>query len=281
MKKIIYTLFLGFSVIALNSCDYNDPNDGKFNDDPSTGWVEFSGTETSRSGLIGCGGESKIEVPIVLKASNSALITNAPVNKTGININYTITDVLGNAASQGVVVNATVPAGSREGKLVVDYPDNLASSLEFLVTLTSTDKAVVQVGAPGNIAPVQYRIKINVGDRDVLTGNYTVVEDNEFVYDSVVTRGPAANELIVSNLYGVDPNAQTRIILNNDGTISFPAPADNFLFNSNSVGPVYLEGLAGSTYEACEGTIIINFRLRFGTGLAGATAPINTVLTRE
>ncbi|OYQ38248.1 hypothetical protein CHU92_05930 [Flavobacterium cyanobacteriorum] len=286
MTKIFYGLLFGL-LLVISGCSYNDPNNGQYDDNPSTGWVDFNDFDsqnevflTSRTGLIGCGDASIIEVPLILRSSTSPEIINAPVNRNGVGVKFTITDVIGNAVSQGVTATASVPAGSRTGKLVVDYPDNLSSSLEFLITLTSTDNPVVSVGAPDNADPVQYRIKINVGDRDRLTGSYDVLEDDLYEYSSEVTRGPAANELIITNLYDADPNSQTRVIVNGDGTISYPAFTDNFLYTLAGLGPIYLEGLTGSTYNACEGTITLRFRLRFGNGLNSATAPITTVLTR-
>lgn len=267
MKKIINSFVIALATISIVGCDMNNPNEDKFVADPESGWVEFQNPGAVTNGVVGCGG-TQVLVPIVL---------TAPVNKNGLDVYYTITDVVGTSANV-VSTFANVPAGSRNGNLVVTFSENITSSIEFDVVLTSTSRSNVMIGYPGSDIEQTQTVRVNIG-ADRFLGTYDVLEDNEFEYLSNVTTGTAANELILTNIFDADTASQTRVFVNEDGTLSFPAFLDNFLF-TNSAGNVYFEGIQG-TADPCTGVINMTFRLRFGAGGASQTAPITTVLTRQ
>ena len=116
-----------------------------------------------------------------------------------------------------------------------------------------------------------------------LYASYNVVEtsfEGEYEYESNVTQGATANELIITNLYGVDPTSETRVTVNEDGTLSFPAFADNYLYTTGGGTMRYFEGLSG-TADPCTGKVVINFNLRSGAGGATVAGPYNVTLTRQ
>ena len=273
MKKVLYSLILSITALSMVSCDYHDPNDGKFNSDRESGWVEFAENGGLAQGIAQCGASNEIHIPLVLSAY---------VNESGLDVYYTITDVVGTSAG-AINGYGRIPAGSLEGELVFTFPETQASAIEFNVTLTSTSKSSVRIGHPDSTEPQTFRVRVNVTNRDRFMGVYNVVEtssEGTFNYQSVVTAGVAENELVISNLFDTNHQSQTHVFINNDGTISFPALADNYLFTTSSDVDLYLDGIAGTAASSCEGVITLDFNLKT---LAGGTAagPVNTVLTRQ
>jgi hypothetical protein len=261
MKKIIFGLVAGLAVLSV-SCDYQDPNGDKFNDNPESGFVRFATPNAVSTQVVGC---STIEVPFVLEA---------PVNEDGVEVFYTITDISGSSA--GLETYATVPAGSREGVFVVTNSEVLTSPVEFKVTLTGTNKDnVVVLADAGDKAVVTVKI---VPELSSFVNTYSVQEtsfEGTYNYTSVVTAGAAANELVIGNIYGLNSGAQTTVTVNADGTLSFED------FTQNPVGDgKFLEGLSG-TADACAKRIVISFNLRSGAGGTTVAGPYQVVLTRS
>lgn len=274
MKKIIYSFLIVFTAVSLVGCSGdNDPNDGRFNADSDYGYVDFGGNERVTA-LSGNCGDTSVEIPVFL---------NAPTNIDGLNVEYTITDIEGTSA--GVISHTGdvyFPKGMLQSNIVINYPENAASSLEFVVTLAATSRDNVEIGAVESVGPVATTVRINTGIRDLFLGTYDVLEDGSAEYESVVTAGAAPNELVISNLFGVDSESQTSVFINDDGTVSYPGFADNLLFVSSNPaqGQVFIDGIDG-TQSGCDGDIELNFRLRFGPDQDLTTDPINTVLTRR
>jgi len=265
MKKIILGFILSFSAVAFVGCDMNDPNADKFASDPEAGWVQFtqSGTVTR---LAGC---DEITLPIT---------TSAPINDTDLEVFYTITDIDGSTAN--LETYARIPAGSRTGEFVISNPEALTSGVEFTLTLTSTSRNNVTVGFPDTAAQTLTVRVVPGNERFVAT--YNTVENSfegEFNYETTITQGDEPNELIITNVYGVDTDSQTSVFVNADGTLSFPAFEDNFLYTATGGIQRFVEGLSG-TADACSGEIVINFNLRSGP-TSTSTGPYNIVLTRQ
>lgn len=270
MKKIIYSLLLitGLSLVSCNND--NNPNEDKFNADPESGEVVFT-APTEAITLVGsCGAERTLVIPITL---------TAPVNKDGLEVNVSITELTGSAS--GIVVeSASIPKDSLNGEVVISYPESLSTSTEFLITLESTSNSNVSTISIFGDELESQLVRINFGDRNVIQGNYSVLNGAN-TYDSVITAGTADNEILVSNLFGNDPDSSTRVFLNSDGTLSFPPTLENFLFvGSGTQGNVYVSDASTGTYDACAGTLSITFRLRFGPNQASQTNPVTAVFTR-
>ncbi len=289
MKKIVYSLLISSLAISFTGCDYHDPNEDKFDAEPSAGYVEFGINDNNTptdveddfpyAGMtfnanVGCGAASDIIVPIVLKA---------PVNKNGLNVNYTVTDIVGSSAGN-VTITANIPKNSREGQLVISYPETLNTTLAFKVTLSSTDNSNVGVGNPGLEDDQSVTVKLNKEPRDQFQGAYDVVRGSNN-YTASVSTGEAANELVITNLFNLSgfQSNEISIFLNEDGTISFPPPIENYLGEgSQTQGSLYVEGISGSYGDSCEGEFTVTFRLRWGANLEFQTPnPTTAVFTRQ
>lgn len=287
MKKIVYSLFMISSLAGvLVGCDYQDPNEDKFNATPDAGFVEFSiddnGTPESDddstyagrayNANVGCAGAAtEIRIPITLYA---------PVNKNGLDVNYTITDIVGTSAGN-VSIEARVPKGENEGEVVVSFSEALNTSVQFTLALSSTDNNNVTIGAPESTVEQSIRVNLNKEQRDQFQGNFNVTR-GQASYTASISAGTAPNELIITNLYGpAYAGSQTKVFLQPDGTLSFPAPIDNYLAEDPNVGSLYVQGNSGSYGESCDGGLTMNIRLRYGANLSLQTTPVNIVMTRQ
>lgn len=287
MKKIVYSLLISSFAALFVACDDNNPNEDKFGANPSAGYVEFGLIDDNDTpndptddityngrtfnANIGCGPVEDIRVPIRLVA---------PVNENGLDVNVSVTDLVGTSAGN-VTIMAEIPAGETEGELVISYSEALANTLAFKVTLESTESDAVTIGNPGYPGERAIIVQINKEPRDQFQGVYSVQRGTAEPYISVISSGDAPNELIVSNLFDNDPASQTTIFLNEDGTVSYPEPIDNYLTNDPNVGDLYVQGISGTHGSSCEGELTLVFRLRFGANLASQTGQFTTVFTRQ
>ena len=202
MRKLIYICFLSFS-FAILSCDLNDKNEGRFDDaNPSSGWVQFR--DGSPVTII-YGSQSSIVLPIDL---------NAPVNKDGIEVTYTITDISGSSTSLIPERTGTVEIFKNDigevvltNNLVIDLPNTgLASSVIFDIELTSTSRTEVAIGLSDNSRPTTVRVQVcpvNIGTIYNATATAsTGFEGPDFVQTLVPVAG-TTNKYSVDTAWGV------------------------------------------------------------------------------
>jgi len=275
MKKILLGFILSIAAASFVSCDMNDPNDGKFGDasDPKGGWVDFDTELKSledRDTVFTDAACRQIRIPIQI---------TSPINTEGVEVAYTIEDLSGESAAD-LEGTAVIAAGSRDGYLIFTNPEILTSTSRFRVTLVSTNRENVTAEVIREERP---SVTVTIIPSS-LAGSYEVNEVSEegtFDYTVDVTQSSSDSmKYIISNLYGVNPGSQTTIFVNPDGTLSFPAHADNFLtvYQGNSL---YVEGISG-TYDICEGTITMSFNLRRGPGAnAPSMGPYNVTFTAQ
>ncbi|MBF00991.1 hypothetical protein [Flavobacterium coralii] len=287
MKKILYS-FLALITLSIVGCDKDEinPNDGRFGGDSDTAILNFVEDETTgdvTTAISGCGGDTFVTLPISLTLPPTDVYSN-PSNSSGLTVNYTIVDVEGSSAGlieqQGSVV---IPAGELSADIVINFPDNLTNTLEFLVTVTDVSRDNIYFGNAENTGEVARTVRIVTGN-DIFLGPLAVEEQQVgdpqvYNYTSIATSGANTNEIVVSNIYGENSESQTTFILNPDGTVSFKPILENFLFSNSSVGNIYFNGISG-TYSACDGTINIVGELRYGPGQASSIGPINFTFTK-
>ncbi|WP_417352304.1 hypothetical protein [Flavobacterium alkalisoli] len=285
MKKFIYGI-LGLAALSLASCDYHDPNDGKFGGESSAGWVQFEEDGVSYLNAVQ-GTESTIEatIPVVIKSVDlidlsGNPVTNNPVNE-GLTVNYTVEDIDGSSSFISIPGSVYIPKGEVSANITFTIPASAQiSCTEFKVTLTSTSNSNVTIGFEDNNI-VSQNFVVGAYDINAMVGTYDVLEDGQFQYTCNVALGAEPNSLVISNLYDTNPASQTTIYVNENGTITFPSLLDNFLFTSGQVGDVYVQGLDG--YFTCKngGTIEFDFNLRYGTNQATVQGPVNVVMTKQ
>lgn len=280
MKKLIFGL-LSFAALSVVSCDYNDPNEDKFGNDPQAGWVQFEEEGvTYYSVTPGSGTDAQFETSVPVVILNPL---NRGVNLDGLTVSYTIEDVSGSSSfivSQG---NFTLEKGVVSASIPFTIPASAqVSCTEFLITLTSTNRTDVSVGFESNDI-LTHRVIVGSVNRDSFIGTYDVVQDEGgsiSEYQSNVTAGAEPNELVLTNMYDGTPSSQTHVFINTDGTLSFPDFIENFLFTAGGdTGNVYLQGKRGVT--SCQGMIGLTFDLRFGPSQADSAGPISVVMTKQ
>ena len=161
-KILAFSLTL---LLTLYSCDNSEgDNDGKFNDDPNTGWVQFI-TEGQPSNIIldSYNTDNLLEVPVFI---------NIPVSTSELRINYDLVSVSGanpNSvfSNNGVLVNPennsthfffadlesgnldVANGGSKDPLTISAFPRiqfdiaqaaNISETMIFDVVLTATDR---------------------------------------------------------------------------------------------------------------------------------------------
>ncbi len=163
IMKIIYrTLSLFLIVSILYSCDNSEgENEGKFESDPETGWVQFAAASSAAINIDGFDTSSPLEVPVEV---------NVPVVRNDLNIGYQLVGVSGADpntvfSNNGQLVNP----GGTSSHFDVDFPTinfdiseaaAISEPLVFDVVLTSTSSGDVTVGIEGSTRPISHRIEI-------------------------------------------------------------------------------------------------------------------------
>jgi len=186
MKHIFKITFFSLLVLlTAYSCDNSEgDNEGKFNDDPTTGWVQFITDGAAGSIAIDNYDTSNLfEVPVFI---------NIPVSTSELAINYDLVAVTGPDpntifSNNGVLINPAnnsthfffsdleagaldVANGGTKDPLTIDaFPKiqfdiaqaaNISEAMVFDVVLTSTDNDGVTAGIEGSTRPTAYRIQI-------------------------------------------------------------------------------------------------------------------------
>ncbi|WP_396174737.1 hypothetical protein [Flavobacterium sp.] len=165
MKNLRYILL--FVATSLFVACSNDDEAARFANDSQSGWVQFkqpSSTAVQTAPIapleLVIGSSTQLILPVVLRA---------PENTDGLEVTYTITDVVGSSA--GVIATGTVvefPEAVAGGQnqlnqltqnIVIDIvATSLTSNVEFDVTLTATSRSNVKVGLDDY--PIKRRVKI-------------------------------------------------------------------------------------------------------------------------
>jgi len=181
MKNILkIILIFSFAIITFNSCD-NDKgvNDGKFDANEESGWVQFQSNE-SQIWLDAYNFDEVFEIPVEV---------NVPVVKDNLTINYSLVGVSGVDPNTVFSNNGSIvsPAGFSSNfdlffpSISFDISEalNITETLIFDVVLESTNKSTVQVGISGSedTRPTTYRVSICpivLSRSDFVTGDFNL-----------------------------------------------------------------------------------------------------------
>lgn len=171
MKNLKYILL--FVATSLFVACNNDDEAARFANDSQSGWVQFKQPIMSPPAVESApiaplevlfGSVTQLRLPVILRA---------PQNTDGLEVTYTITDVVGSSAgviATGSVVNFPMAVESGVNQLnqltqdiVIDIvATSLTSNLEFDVTLTATSRDNVKVDLYEY--PIVRRVKICSGN---------------------------------------------------------------------------------------------------------------------
>lgn len=162
--KHIYKIILSLAVIAFfSSCDNSEgDNEGKFDDNPETGWVQFLFSSFDDDINLETFDTS---IPVVLPVA-----VNVPVNKEDLSIGYSLVSVSGPDpndffSNNGVLV---APAGESSffGNDFAEIELNMEEALDltwpmvFDVVLESTNRSSISVGIAGSDRPTSIRVSV-------------------------------------------------------------------------------------------------------------------------
>ncbi len=155
MKNIKTFVLVTIAALLIYSCD-EEAN--SFSDDPTTGWVEFTGSGSATISLI----TEELVLPIDV---------NVPVYPDGLNISYTLQPIQGDFSdivSTDTSVFVDPFSGSRTASLTLHFSnlEALTNVVAFDVVLTSVDVLGVGIGVDEN-SLTTYRVStpcpINLG----------------------------------------------------------------------------------------------------------------------
>lgn len=180
-------------------------------------------------------------------------------------------------ANQYTIDSSTlkIPANSNVGyiRIVGNYANSLTSGSKLILKLDSVSDAVV--ADFDNI----YTLNIYQFCDFVLTdflGAWDADEVGYQVYTSNFTQGSNTdlNEIIMSNIWDVNPSSQTKVFFNDSNPsnfkLDFPVYTDNFLYNNSTYGPAYIDRGEGN-FSACAETVYMKFQVRVSAGFFAAT----------
>lgn len=172
MKEINKLLVLFLSLTFFVACD-NDSNNGLGEENPTSGWLQFDGTDPSVTYLSNdllTEGVSSIDIPFRY---------TAPINKSEIVLDYSTADVEGN--SSDILVSgsgsSTIAANTLNGTItlnidLVSLQANIANTYVFDVVMQSNSRNVGMGIAPDFSST--YRVTIKTCDLLDLAGTYSV-----------------------------------------------------------------------------------------------------------
>ncbi len=181
MKNFYKKILVPFIIVLLVvSCDDSEgDNEGKFDDNPQTGWVQLVSDTPYEITLDNFDSSSPLRVPVFV---------NVPVSTTPLNISYELVPVSGANpntlfSNDGVVTNLAgesahfffdeLEGGGFDTDDALDNIENIPTvnfdmteaanitePMVFDLVLTSTDRSTVGVGIDGSERPTTVRVEI-------------------------------------------------------------------------------------------------------------------------
>jgi hypothetical protein len=180
-----------------------------------------------------------------------------------------------------------IPAGEYVGKVkITGHYATLPELVKNTITLDLVSVDGFEVKNPDRERFTVYLFRACPIILEDFVGTYDAVEDGSGEYEVEVTLGDEPGELLLSNVWDVDPDSVTHIYLADDVAnpqvnfpTNYPGGTDNYLYDNSTYGPAYVNGiLDGSFFDSCAKTIEINFAVAVA---AGQFSPTNLVLTKQ
>lgn len=161
MNKFLKTSAFTLVVLIFSACAV-DNNEGKFNFDNTSGWVQFETAATENIVLDAYDFENSLDIE---------LLVNVPVTPNDINVTYSLQSVSGQdpntffSNGDTILLPAEVYGYANVGvnpiiSLDINEVQNITEVMVFDVVLESTDAANVTVGIDGSTRPISHRVTI-------------------------------------------------------------------------------------------------------------------------
>jgi len=263
MKNTYKYLLFCLTLVLTFSCE-KDATDGKFVEEPTSGWVDFN---VNNPAATLAATSTEISIPVEI---------NAPINKEDLTVNFELVEVSGGSPSQVVTTTErsfVIPAGTLETDLVLEVGNILAlieqgTTVEFDVVLLSTDRGSISAGLSDDSQFTNFRVStpcsVNILDGSVYTGTssrgggivqddypVTITDLGNLTYTADTSWGPNfVSVLAGSNAYdGMFAAAITFTVdpVSNTVTVISGGSADG---SDNGLGAIY--SISGSgTYDTC------------------------------
>ncbi|KAB8154107.1 hypothetical protein EZY14_006635 [Kordia sp. TARA_039_SRF] len=187
MKNIFKILILSV-IVTFTSCVSDD--DSRFQSDPTSGWVEFSGAETELTPFATTG---SLSIPLDI---------NVPIYENGFNITYSVEPVSGDFAAIELAAPGTLfidPAiSNRIQSIDLGFnPANITENVVFDVTITNADNGI-GVGID-SVSNTTHRVTIfctintsvtGIYDANVVAEDLGLTNDNNAPFAFVTTLTP-------------------------------------------------------------------------------------------
>ena len=270
-KLFLYTLII-FSFISLTSCDDNDPNEDKFENNPESGWVYFSRVTTSIPY------SSVSSIPVTLEA---------PVNSEGLDITYMVEAVDNSTTPNEVLGTFTQENAIAPGQLEGFININLAEITEGVcyqigITIIDTNNSSVQIGLDQNeeegttVYPTEHYISVSEFPESF---EGTTFFQGSAVYSFTPTLTPVEGE---ENVYLIDTAWGVGFLPSLNPSLDDLPYAGILTINVD--GSVTIEGnlsyATGGTgiYNACDQTISYTLTQEY---LSDTTVTFDVILSPE
>lgn len=174
-----------------------------------------------------------------------------------------------------------IPANSHSGTIDISGNiDNVVPGSKLVINLSSVDGTA--------IAGFQNSFTLDLFlycpfDRESYLGAYEA-DDEGTLHEIIITPGSAPNELILSNLWNVTPNSQTRIFITEPSQNEFVVSGtedylDNPLILFN-VGQGYVGDISGST-NSCTKSIEFDYTVYIPEFQNGYEYPTTVTMTKK
>ena len=203
-------------------------------------------------------------------------------------INVVINEELSTALTSAYTIDPSslvIPAGEFVGKIKVrgyfnEIPPQTKQKIVLdLLSVEGMDRMDTQ--KKRFVATIFQACPIN---RDDFVGTYDALEDGTSNYIVESVAGDEPNELLLSNVWDLDPASVTHVYLGDNVAspniiwpAAYPTSTENFLASDVfGYGPGYVNG-TGGTFDSCTAGMVLKFRI---TVSAGSFAETKLELTK-
>lgn len=178
-----------------------------------------------------------------------------------------------------------IPAGEFVGKIrITGYFDEVPAQVKQKIVID-----LLSVEGMNSIDNLKKRFVATIFqacpiNRDDFVGTYDALEDGTSNYIVESVAGDEPNELLLSNVWDLDPASVTHVYLGDNVAspniiwpAAYPTSTENFLVSDVfGYGPGYVNG-TGGTFDSCTAGMVLKFRI---TVSAGSFAETTLVLTK-